>query len=62
MRCRIADQQVAWKKGRDASIKLLGIQPHPTYLSTIKDMYGGLYTEPFYAVTEQQVCPHRLPQ
>ena len=32
MRYRIADQQKAGKHGRDESIKLFSIQPHPTYL------------------------------
>ena len=30
--CRIADQQKAWKQGRDDSIKQFSTQLHPTYL------------------------------
>jgi len=32
----IADQEKAQKQGRDDSIKQFSIQPHPTYLSTLK--------------------------
>jgi len=34
----IADQQKAWKQGRDDSIKQFSTQLRPTYLSTIKDL------------------------
>jgi len=37
----IADQQKARKQGRDNSIKKVGIQPHPTYYSTLKFVGWG---------------------
>ena len=46
----IADQQKAWKQGRDDSIKQFGMQPHPTYLSTLKICRVELCTEQFYAI------------
>ena len=39
----IADQQKAQKQGRDDSIKQFSIQPHPTYLSTLKGIHGYPY-------------------
>ena len=38
------DLQKAQKQGRDDRIKQFSTQLHPTYLFTVKDMQGGLYT------------------
>jgi len=48
-RCR--DSRLA-KQGRDDSVKQFSIQPHPTYLSTLKICRVELCTELFYAIID----------
>jgi len=41
-RCRDSRSAKSKEKGRDDSIKQFSTQLHPTYLSTVKDMLGGV--------------------
>ena len=51
----IADQQKGWKQGRDDSLEQFSIQPHPTYLSTLKTRVE-LCTALFFAIVPTFFC------